>query len=328
MKNMDRPEIKPEIKEATVISINKICRQQGVAIILVLLIVAIATSLASHMAMQQNLWQRQVESQFDRAQARQLGLAGIDWARALLAEDAQGSNMDHDKEIWTLRLPAIPVEGGEVIGAIEDRQGLLNLNNVATNVAPFQRLLAVLGLPAELAPALADWLDADEETQAGGAEDGYYLALAQPYRASNHQLVDMSELMKVKGFDHRTIDSLRAFVSVLPVAQTAVNQTLVNVNFAPAEVLVAVIQGLSLSDARLLVQLRAGQPFKDIGDFKKRLLNTRTDVVDNDIRDISVKSEFFWVTGRASVGRAQVVTQALLQRASNNWPTVVWQSVQ
>ena len=94
--------------------------QQGVAIILVLLIVAIATSLAAYMAMQQNLWQRQVESQFERAQARQLGAAGIDWARAVLAEDARGNAVDHEKEIWTLRLPAIPVEGGEVIGAIEE----------------------------------------------------------------------------------------------------------------------------------------------------------------------------------------------------------------
>ena len=298
---------------------NKVCRQQGVAIILVLLIVAIATSLASYIAMQQNLWQRQVASQFERAQARQLGLAGIDWARAVLAEDARGGNMDHDKEIWTLRLPAIPVEGGEVIGTIEDRQGLLNLNNVATNVAQFQRLLGVLGLPAVLAPALADWLDADEEPQAGGAEDGYYLALAQPYRASNRQLVELGELMKVKGFDRRTIDSLRAFVSVLPAAQTPVN-----VNFAPAEVLVAVIEDLSLSDARLLVQQRDGQPFKDVADFRRRLPQGGIKVVDS---DISVKSDFFWVIGRASVGQAQVVTQALLQRASN-WPTVVWQSVQ
>ena len=298
---------------------NKVCRQQGVAIILVLLIVAIATSLASYIAMQQNLWQRQVASQFERAQARQLGLAGIDWARAVLAEDARGGNMDHDKEIWTLRLPAIPVEGGEVIGTIEDRQGLLNLNNVATNVAQFQRLLGVLGLPAVLAPALADWLDADEEPQAGGAEDGYYLAFAQPYRASNRQLVELGELMKVKGFDRRTIDSLRAFVSVLPAAQTPVN-----VNFAPAEVLVAVIEDLSLSDARLLVQQRGGQPFKDVADFRRRLPQGGIKVVDS---DISVKSDFFWVIGRASVGQAQVVTQALLQRASN-WPTVVWQSVQ
>ena len=62
------------------------CRQQGVAIIMVLLIVAIATSLAAYMAMQQNLWQRQVESQFERAQARQLGTAGLDWASTRLAD--------------------------------------------------------------------------------------------------------------------------------------------------------------------------------------------------------------------------------------------------
>lgn len=295
------------------------CRQRGVAIIMVLLIVALATSLAAFIAMQQNLWQRQVESQFERAQARQLGAAGMDWARAVLAEDAHGSNIDHEKEIWTLRLPAIPVEGGEVIGAIEDRQGLYNLNNVVSNVAQFQRLLAVLGLPAELAPALADWMDADSETQAGGAEDGYYLALAQPHRAANRALVELGELVQVKGFDSRTIESLRAFVTVLPASRTPVN-----VNFSPAEVLVAVCEGLTLPDARMLVQQRQGQPFINTADFRQRLPHGGITVVDS---DISVKSDFFWVTGRASVGQAQVVTQALMQRVSN-WPTVVWQSVQ
>jgi len=297
----------------------KNCREQGVAIIMVLLIVAMATTLAAYMALQQSLWQRQVESQFDRTQARQLGLSGIDWARAVLAEDARSNNVDHEKEIWTLRLPAIPVEGGEVIGTIEDRQGLFNLNNVASNVEQFQRLLAVLGLPAELANALADWIDSDSEQQPGGAEDGYYLALAQPYRTSRMALAELGELVRVKGFDSRTIESLRAFVSVLPATRTPIN-----VNFAPAEVFVAVIEGINLSDARLLVQQRQGKPYKDIADFKQRLPHGGITVVDN---DISVKSDFFWVTGRASVGQAQVVTQALLQRASN-WPTVVWQSVQ
>lgn len=298
---------------------NRANHQQGVAIIMVLLIVAIATSVAAYMALQQNLWQRQVESQFERAQARQLGLAGIDWARAVLAEDARGSNVDHEKEIWTLRLPAIPVEGGEVIGSIEDRQGLFNLNSVVNNVAQFQRLLAFLGLPADLATTLADWIDSDNEVQAGGAEDDYYLAQAQPYRAANRPLIELGELVKVKGFDSRTIESLRAFVSVLPVTQTAIN-----VNFAPAEVLASVIEGMSLSDARLLIQQRQNLPFKDIADFKLRLPHGGIKVVDS---NISVKSDFFWVVGRAQVGQAQVVTQALLLRVSN-WPSVVWQSVQ
>jgi general secretion pathway protein K len=295
-------------------------QQQGVAIIMVLLIVAMATSLAAYMALQQNLWQRQVASQFERAQARQLGVAGIDWARAVLAEDARANNVDNEKEIWNLRLPAIPVEGGEVIGAIEDRQGLFNLNNVASNMKQFQRLLAVLGLPADLAPALADWIDADSVVQESGAEDAYYLAMPQPYRAANRALVELGELTKIKGFNSRTIESLRAFVSVLPAPGTPVN-----VNFAPAEVLVAVIEGLSLSDARLLVQQRKTQPFKDVPDFKQHLpQGGGIKVVDS---DISVKSDYFWVTGRATVGQSQVVTHALMQRATN-WPTVVWQSVQ
>lgn len=297
----------------------KIGREKGVAIIMVLLIVAMATSLAAYIMLQQNLWQRQVNSQFERAQARQLGLSGVDWARAVLAEDARVNNSDHEKEIWTLRLPAIPVEGGEVIGMIEDRQGLFNLNNVANNVAQFQRLLVVLGLPAELAPALADWIDSDSEVLQGGAEDGYYLALAQPYRAANRELAELGELVRVKGFDSRTIDILRAFVCVLPVSRT-----LVNVNFAPAEVLVAVIDGLTLSDARLLVQQRQGKPYKDIADFRQRLPHGGIKILES---DISVKSDFFWVTGRASIGQAQVTTQVLLQRVSN-WPVVVWQSVQ
>jgi general secretion pathway protein K len=296
--------------------------QQGVAIIMVLLIVAMATSLAAYMAMQQGLWQRQVESQFDRAQARQLGLAGIDWARAVLAEDKRSSPTDHEKEIWTLRLPAIPIDGGEVVGVIEDRQGLYNLNNLANNnnVAQFQRLLAILGLPADLAYALADWIDADNAQQAGGAEDGYYLAQPQPYRAANRLLVELGELTKIKGFDTRTIEKLKDYVSVLPATETKVN-----VNFAPAEVLVAIIPGLSLSDARLLVQQRQTQPFKDPDDFKQRLPQGGGIKVDS---NISVTSDYFWVTGRASIGNAQVITHALLDRTASGWPTVKWQSVQ
>lgn len=293
-------------------------RQQGVAIIMVLLIVAMATSLAAYMAMQQNLWQRQVQSQFDRAQARQLGLAGIDWARAILAEDKHGNSVDHEKEIWTLQLPAIPVEGGEVQGTIKDQQGLFNLNNVVSNVAQFQRLLEARGLPADLAPALADWIDSGDVIQAGGAEDAYYIALPQPYRAANQPLVELGELTKVKGFDSRTIESLREVVSVLPETGTKVN-----VNFAPAEVLRAVF-GLDLSDANLIVQKRKTQPFQNDADFQKILTQKGLPVS----KDITVESNYFWVTGTASVGQAQVVTQALLHRANNNWPTVDWQSVQ
>ena len=301
-------------------------RQTGVAIIMVLLIVALATSLAAFMATQQNLWQRQLESQFDRAQARRVGIAAVDWARAVLADDAQASRTDHEKEMWAMRLPSMPVDNGEVVGMIKDRQGLFNLNNLVRNgatsapdVAQFKRLLDMLGLSGDLATALADWMDAGSEAQyPGGAEDVYYLALPRPYRAANRPLAELSELSRIKGFDSRTMESLRAFVTVLPVPGP------INVNFAPPEVLAAVMENMALPDARLLAQQRNGRPFKSVEDFRQRLTHGGIQVVNG---NIAVSSQFFLVTGRASIGRAQVTTQALLQRLGG-WPTVVWQSVQ
>jgi general secretion pathway protein K len=305
---------------------RSIFRQKGVAIILVMLIVALATTLAVYISQQQSLWQRQVETQFDRTQARRFGIAGIDWARAVLAEDAATSSIDYETEMWTLRLPPMPVENGEIIGVIEDRQGLFNLNSVVlngvsnpANIAKLQRLLTLLNLPVGLAVALADWIDADSEVQtAGGAEDGYYLSLPNPYLTANRPLIELGEIARIKGFDAPTIARLKPFVSVLPVVGA------INVNFAPAEVLASIASNMSLSDARLLVQQRHGNPFKDIADFRQRLPNNS--IVISDL-DISVSSNFFWVTGRASANNSQVVTQALLQR-SQGWPAVIWQNVE
>jgi general secretion pathway protein K len=307
----------------------KIPRQHGVAIILVLLIVAMATSLATFMVTQQNLWQRQVEKQFDRTQARRIGIAAIDWARAVLSEDGRVSSYDHEKELWAMRLPAMPIENGEVIGLIEDRQGLYNLNNLVRNgansaadVAQFRHLLETMGLSAELATALSDWMDIDSETQyPGGAEDVYYLALAQPYRAANRPLTELSELSRVKGFDRRTIEALRSFVTVLPVPG------LINVNFATPEVLAAVMKNMTLPEARSIVQERTVQPFESVTVMQKRLAGKGVIVSTDDLARLTVSSDYFMVHGRAKVGGAQVVTQALLHR-TNGWPAVAWQSVQ
>jgi general secretion pathway protein K len=304
----------------------KLTRQQGVAIILVMLIVALATTLAAYIALQQSLWQRQVETQFDHTQARHLGIAGIDWARAVLADDGHANNIDHETEMWTLQLPAMPVENGKVIGTIEDQQGLFNLNSLSQNgvrndaaIAKFKRLLILLSLPVELASTLADWIDSDQEVQAaGGAEDAYYLALPQPYLAANRPLIELGELAKVKGFDAQNLAQLKPFVVALP------NNGLINVNFAPAEVLAAIAQNMSLSEARTLVQQRRGNPFKNVAEFKQRLPSANIKISDG---DITVSSQFFLITGRAFVNTSQVVIQALVQRIQG-WPTVVRQNIQ
>lgn len=79
--------------------------QHGVALVLVLLIVAMATTIAAFMAQQQAFWQREMENGRDRAQARRIAEAGIDWARAVLADDESvNPGVDNAREMWAMQL--------------------------------------------------------------------------------------------------------------------------------------------------------------------------------------------------------------------------------
>lgn len=301
--------------------------QRGVALLTVLLIVAMATTVMAFMAQQQAFWQREMINGRDRAQASYIAQAGVDWARAVLADDAANNQYDHAREMWAMRLPAIPVEGGEIQGVLEDQQGLFNLNNLlqngmasAADVARFQRLLTTLGLPQELAYALADWMDRDNTpASSGGAEDGYYLNLPNPYRAANLPLYDLSELLWVRGFDAQTLQRLKGFVAV-----NAQSRVKINVNFASAEVLSAVVDGLTLQQARQLVIQRKETPFKTVAEFMQQL---PSGIGESSRGEISVSSEFFLVDGHATLEQGEYVAQALLNR-QGVWATVVRQSVQ
>lgn len=297
-------------------------RQRGVAIVLAMGVVALAALAASAMMVTQSTWSRQVELTAGHAQAKLLIHAGLDWARAILSDDRRISNVDYLGEPWALRLPPIPVEGGSLIGHIEDQQGKFNLNNllkdgkiIPTQMANFQRLLTILALPPALAGALADWIDADSEPQPlGGAEDSYYLSLQPPYLAANRPLIDVAELALVRGFDDTVRARLRPFVTALP------RFTAVNANTASPEVLAAVIEGLDLDGARELVAHRGQAYFRNFSDFFNQLPSGLIVPTEN----ISVSSDYFLATTRITIGGAQARGSALLARENPGWPTVIW----
>ena len=303
---------------------SKGVRERGVALITVILIVALAASMASFMAWQQQIWVRQVENLRDQAQAQAVARAAIDWARAVLADDARKNNVDHLDEKWATVLMPLPVETGRVTGGVADQQGLFNLNNLVRNgkvsqadVAVFRRLLELLALPADLANAAADWIDADSDTTyPGGAEDIDYLALDPSYRAANRMMIEVGNLYRVKGVSREIVEGLRPFVTALP------EPTPVNVNTAPAEVLAALFQDLSMADAKALVEARKSGYFRDQADFRAHLPASKvTQIRDN---DFSVNSRYFMVTSLANFGRAQSGYKALLARQGAEWPVVVW----
>ena len=299
-------------------------RQRGAVVIVAMLIVALATTTASLMLHQQDVSVRQLSAGRDHEQARWLLNGGTQWARVILRADARSSTLDHKGELWATGLPPTKVEQGTLSGAIHDQQGLFNLNNLVRDgktserdVTALKRLLQAAGLRVELADAIADWIDLDGDTRtADSAEDEYYLRLSTPYRAANQPLVSIEDLVRVRGCDPDVVARLRQFATALPL------RVEVNVNTAPPEVLVALVEGLTLPEAMVLVSSRSAAPFSGRDDFRTRLPRTELNVQNE---TISVDSRFFLVQGSVSVGIAEQRMQALLQRTGMALPIIVWQ---
>lgn len=301
------------------------CRApRGAALIMALLVVALVTVIAGSLIERQNLWLRQVDTRRDLAQVRLLAIAGVDWARAVLTDDARNSAYDHPGEPWATQVPPMPAEGGEISGGMTDEHARWNLNNLVRNgrqspedLAIFRNLLNLLQLSPDLAATLADWLDADDEVSPGGAEDAHYQAQNPPYRAANRELDDVDELLRVRGFDAAIVERLRPYVAALP------GYNPVNINTADATVLSAVLHDFPSSEIQQIVAERKRVPYVDTGDFRKRL--STPDLANLPGTDrIDTRSRFFRATVYARFGNAEAALTALLDRQSG-WPAVVWQ---
>jgi general secretion pathway protein K len=297
-------------------------RQCGFAVVMAMLIVALAASVAGFMAWQQSMWVRQAENLSNLAQADAIARAAGRWAQMALIEDGKRTTIDHESELWAIALPAVPVEHGSAKIRIVDLQGRFNLNNLvqglkpsAPDVAAFRKLLESLDLAPDLANAVIDWIDADSEPSfPGGAEDIDYLAGRPAYRAANRQLIDVGELARVKGFDAAALAKLAPFVAALPAP------TPLNLNTAPAEVLAAMLPKLSLVEAQGLVASRRDRPFLDLEDATKRLPG-----LDLPRERFGFASQYFLAATSAHFDRATVAYEMLISRPSPGRAQLVWQ---
>jgi len=295
--------------------------QRGVAVVMALLVVALATSAATYILWQQSLWVRQVENLNARAQADAIARAAASWAATILAEDDPA--IDHLGENWARRMPPFPAEQAQVVGEMVDEQAKFNVNNLAREggAAPhdfvaFQHLLAAVGLPVGLAEAVVDWLDADAEVMPpNGAEDSYYLARDPPYRTAGRRVLELAELAHVKGFDAQILARLAPFVTALP------EETPVNVNTAPTQVLQAVVPGLSREEIARIVEQRKTKPFQSREDFMQALGRPRS--ASSPVAQIDVKSRYFSAEATVRLGRVVVAYRALLQRSERRPPALV-----
>jgi len=300
--------------------------ERGAAVVLAMLIAALAAAVAATVFADQQRWGRNVEHRRDQVQAQALAIAGVQWARQILDDDARRSDIDHLGEPWALRLPPIPVENGEIRGTIADAQGRLNVNALGGTGASAQRerariatLFAQRGGPVAALDAIADWIDADGAVRGAGAEDAYYAAQPAPGLAANVPVLRVADLAVVKGVTRETLAAVAPFLSALPAG------TPLNVNTAPPEVLAAVVDNLTAERVAALVAARAQKPYTTVAEFRARLPDGAALPGEE---ALAVRSGFFYVTIEARQGTTQARARALLRRSAGAWPAVVWQVVE
>lgn len=301
-------------------------RPQGAAVVIAMLLAALAAAVAATVFADQQRWSRNVLHRRDQVQAQALAMAGVQWARQILYEDARTTVYDHLGEPWAVALPPIPLENGEIRGAIADAQGRLNLNALGDPGAAagiervrIARLFAQRGGPVAAIDAIADWIDTDRVPRANGAEDAWYLAQPAPALAANAPIVRVAEIAAVRGVTPPTLAAVAPFLSALPAG------TPTNLNTAPPEILATIVDTLAAEDLASLIAGRAQRPFTSVADFRARLPSGAVLAGDE---ALGVRSDYFYVSVQATQGTTLARARALLRRGGAAWPTVVWQVIE
>ncbi|NMG35544.1 type II secretion system minor pseudopilin GspK [Azoarcus sp. TTM-91] len=290
-------------------------RQRGAAVLLALLAMSFAAIVATSVIADYGRGYGSLAGRRDQAQARQLARAAVDWARNVLAQDDKESNTDHLSENWAVKIPATPLSDdpadGSVGGEIADLSGRFNLNDLSPGGKPseaarlrLQRLLENLGEAPDSARAAAVAISAWITPAARGAQD----------EAPHAPLVAVAELERIPNLPPGLAGRLAPYVTAVPAPSR------INVNTAPAEVLSALVSGLSLDRARVLVAERERAWFRDLADFGARLPEGASQPA-SQLAD--VRSRYFLVTIQAGYGVAAAHLQALLDR-QERWPELLW----
>ncbi|HEY2606642.1 type II secretion system minor pseudopilin GspK [Paraburkholderia sp. RL18-103-BIB-C] len=234
-------------------------------------------------------------------------------------------------------------------GSIEDAQAKFNLRNLVSSPAPgvmqlnleqigaYQRLLVSLGVNSQLAKTTAVQVrnslsqsatrfqtvtstsgttssTTSTPTVGGGATGGSFTdkpgldddddnAAGAPL-----QMTSVESLLDIPGYTPEMVARLRPFVTVLPTA------TAVNMNTASAEVIAAVVPGMSQSAAQGFVASRQTVFFRNVGDVQLALRGAGVQSVSIDPSELDVNSSYFLIHGRVQHERAEVDRTTLVYR--------------
>lgn len=306
-------------------------KQRGVALITALVILAIAATLSAAMIWQGGLDERRTATLIQGNQAMEYALGAESWAGQILIRDFKqtqngssnnGVNLGQD---WAQQLPPLPVEGGQIIGHIEDMQGRFNLDLLQSTgqgatiyKAQFVRLLTALNLDPAIADAVSDWVNSGTiPTQPNGAKDDFYSRLQPPYLTALAPMTSVSELQLVKGVTPQAYAALLPYVCAIPLSIGSSSGPpggwTLNVNTALPLLLTTLAPSISEDQAAQVVAARADHGISQ-ADFNNIIKITSTGGASGGAGSpaTGTTSGYFLLTVTAEIGSTHVTMYSLL----------------
>jgi general secretion pathway protein K len=323
-------------------------KQQGVALVTVLLIVALAAILATEMTARLQLQMQRSTNIVFNQQAYWYAMGAEAFAKRVLItafeEETDSTNLG---QIWAQGETTYPVDYGQISGEISDLQSCLNLNALRvsgqgnssgrTTQAPARAALEelIIALNIEnvgqfeaesMTDALTDWLDEDSGlSSAGGAEDNDYASLAFPYLPANNFLASVEELRIVAHFTVPVINAIKPYVCVIP--GTDLHKININTISTDRAQLLQALLNISIEDANQILSAREEEGFKDLNDFfilpEVKRSNLSAALKDQFVVD----SEYFTLKTTASFNDSYFSLNSVMKIVNNKNITVISRTI-
>lgn len=315
-------------------------KQKGVALVLVLLIFAFVTILATEMGTRLQLQVQRAINIKDNNQAYWYAIGAEEFARksigVLMDETSDKIHLDQQ---WSQEF-VYPVEGGGISATLTDMRACFNLNALAQgsedelqrqSVTPtmeaFHRMLSETGLEIDsfvidtVRDSLADWMDSDDRMRSYGAEDSEYESREYPYLAANGLMAAQSEIRMINGVDPAWLEAILPLICVLPDDDSLQ----INVNTLTEEqgALLAGLTGLSQGDATSLIASRPSNGWDDAADFLAEPDIAALSLASPQADWFTVTTEYFMLTTKTRYNKATFTMSTVFEVSENGAVGVV-----
>jgi len=291
--------------------------QRGVALVLVLMIMAIITAMVVEFVDEVYTANAALYNWRDVRRLSPVARSGVSLQARLIKDNQERYEYTYP---GVIEIPiAKPTENftGSILVRAEDENAKFNMNalispNGTLNgkaYETFKRLLVQLAIDERMADRVADWIDPDREPRIETSEED----------AKNAYLDSVDELSLLA--DTASYSKLLPYVTVYGLG--GINGNIVNINTASVFVLMALDDAMTQELAERIVVFRTLEPFHKISDIVK-VAGFEGSLGQSLMGRISVKAAHFRITSTAEENRIKRIIECVIEKSGKSFVVKYW----